>query len=66
VHSADDGTVPVTNSLRYYKSLLAFKVPAEIHIYEEGGHGYGMGNEIETNSTWPNLLLKWMKMHDWL
>ena len=41
-HAADDSAVPIENSLRFYRALLEHKVPAELHAYEEGGHGFGM------------------------
>lgn len=65
VHSSDDEAVPVANSLRYFEALQKNKVPAEMHIYEKGGHGYGMG-EGGTENAWPAALLQWMKAHNWL
>ena len=44
VHASDDGSVPVENSLRYYEALIKFKVPVEMHIFQEGGHGFGLGS----------------------
>ncbi len=41
----DDKTVPAENSLMYYQQLLANKVPAEIHIFPTGGHGWGFSAE---------------------
>lgn len=41
VLASDDPGVPVENSLRYYDALLANKVPAEIHCFPHGGHGWG-------------------------
>ncbi len=40
--SADDGDVPVLNSARYYEALVRCGVPAAIHIYPSGGHGWGI------------------------
>ena len=40
--SADDGDVPVLNSARYYEALVRNGVPAAIHIYPSGGHGWGI------------------------
>ncbi len=40
-HCTDDRTVPVENTLRYYRSLVEHNVPAEVHIYPKGGHGWG-------------------------
>jgi len=43
VHSADDQTVPVKNSIVYYEQLVKYKIPSELHIFQKGGHGYGLG-----------------------
>lgn len=40
-HCEDDPAVPVENSLRYFNSLKAHKVPVTMHIYPKGGHGFG-------------------------
>ena len=42
---SDDPAVPPENSIRYYDALLAHKVPAEIHCYPSGGHGFGFDTE---------------------
>lgn len=65
VHSADDEAVPVSNSIRYFEALQKNKVPAEMHIYERGGHGYGMGEGGPENA-WPTALVQWMKAHNWV
>ena len=44
-HCSDDFTVPVDNSLRYYNRLIDNDVPAEMHIYPRGGHGWGFNEE---------------------
>ncbi|MFC6858743.1 alpha/beta hydrolase [Zunongwangia atlantica] len=62
IHAMDDHAVPVENSLKYLKALKENNVPAEIHIFENGGHGFGMGRQL-TNNTWPTSLLNWLKLH---
>ncbi len=44
VHCADDTTVPVQNAFMYYNSLVNHKVPAEMHIYPTGDHGWGFSS----------------------
>ena len=44
-HCTDDKSVPVENSLRYYQRLVHHNVPAEMHIYPTGGHGWGFSSE---------------------
>ena len=61
IHSADDDGVPVQNSLLFFEALHAHKVPTEMHIFPEGGHGYGLGNNKPYVNGWPNLLLRWLQ-----
>jgi acetyl esterase/lipase len=62
VHSQDDKSVPVENSIRYYQALVKNGIPAELHIYEKGGHGYGMAlDRKSTESTWTEACVKWLK-----
>ncbi len=62
VHSMDDGTVPVENSIEYALALKKNKIPCELHIYEHGGHGYGLGKYGGTVSTWTEACSKWLKV----
>ncbi len=62
VHASDDNTVPIENSVRFYQALQKNKVPAEIHIYEKGGHGFGLHNKTTTDE-WFDRLINWMKMN---
>lgn len=59
VHAGDDGTVPVENSIRYYQACIKNKVPAEMHLYPKGGHGFGMKNKT-TADKWLDRLINWM------
>jgi len=61
VHSSDDNTVPVLNSINYYKALMNYNIPAEFHIFQKGGHGYGLAEGRGTESAWPGLCIRWMK-----
>ena len=60
VHANDDKAVPVENSLSYYQALKDFNVPAEIHIYKNGGHGFGMGNTM-ANKKWTMAMKLWLE-----
>lgn len=66
VHSTDDGAVPVENSIRYYQALVKAGVPAELHIYESGGHGYGLARKGLTESAWPEACKRWLERHRWI
>jgi acetyl esterase/lipase len=59
VHSTDDKTVPVENSINYYLALKQHQVPVEMHIYENGGHGFGLGVQ-GTNKSWSKSCEKWL------
>jgi acetyl esterase/lipase len=59
VHAGDDATVPVENSIRYYQACIKNKVPAEMHLYPKGGHGFGMNNKT-TNDKWFDRLINWL------
>lgn len=60
VHASDDKAVPVTNSINYYLNLLKNNVPAEMHLYENGGHGFGLGTK-GTHIDWPRACAKWLE-----
>jgi acetyl esterase/lipase len=59
--TADDGTVPVLNSVMFYTSLIKAGVPAEMHLFQHGTHGSGLGVGNPQLSVWPDLLIKWMR-----
>jgi acetyl esterase/lipase len=64
VHSADDKAVPVMNSIGYFQGLQKNNIPTELHIFQRGGHGYGLSPGGGTESSWPGLCLKWMRQMD--
>ena len=64
VHATDDKAVPVENSINYYLGLKKEKVPAEMHLYENGGHGFGLGVK-GTNASWPKTCEKWLAVNDY-
>lgn len=67
VHAADDHSVPVENSLNYLSALHAANVPAEAHIFEEGGHGFGIYlARGKPAHGWPDLFLAWAARRGWL
>lgn len=58
VLASDDNTVNPENSITYYEALLKNKVPAEMHIYQNGGHGFG--THLLANNNWMETLKNWM------
>lgn len=61
LHATDDKTVPVENSLRFYEALKNNGVPAEMHIFPSGGHGFGLALGRGPLEGWPDLLVAWMR-----
>ena len=59
VHATDDKAVPVENSINYYLALKQNKVPVEMHLYENGGHGFGLGTD-GTNKNWSKACENWL------
>ena len=63
-HAADDETVPVENSLMMFDALRAASVPAELHIFEKGGHGFGLRLPPDNSAMrWPDLFLGFARTH---
>lgn len=60
VHASDDSAVPVENSLYYYQALKKNGVPAEMHIYPTGGHGFGLALGKGALASWPSLMIAWI------
>ncbi len=56
----------VETALFYYLALKNAKVPAEMHLYPDGGHGYGLRRTERTVTTWPDRMADWMKASGWL
>lgn len=65
VHASDDKTVAVANSIKFYESLVKQNIPAEMHIYQEGGHGFGLNNPT-TEDDWFLTCKHWLKANGWL
>lgn len=60
-HTTNDGLVAVENSVQFYLALRRAHVPAEMHLFENGQHGSGMGLTDPALSVWPTLLMNWMR-----
>lgn len=61
VHGSNDTAVPVQNSLQFYEALLKHDVPVEMHLFEDGPHGFGLAPEDEELSQWTDLCEQWLK-----
>lgn len=66
VHAIDDGVL-VGNSIEYVKALKSHNIPAEMHIYDNGGHGFSMKkSNTGPVAKWPDRLAEWMQAHNWM
>ncbi|ELJ4054226.1 alpha/beta hydrolase [Escherichia coli] len=62
LHCCDDPLVPVNNSLKMFQALLKHNVPVEMHLFQSGGHGFGVqwASELPVH-VWPELFVTWLK-----
>lgn len=60
-HTAEDKPVPPQNSLVFFRALVEHGVPAELHVFEKGQHGIGLGADIPGASDWTRRCEVWMK-----
>jgi acetyl esterase/lipase len=63
--AADDDVVPaLPNGVAYYLALRESKVVSELHVFEAGGHGFGIARTAgKPTAAWPDLLLHWGASH---
>ena len=65
VHATDDKSVSFKNSLIYYNALQKHSIPVELHLYEKGGHGFGIKpKDIVLN--WTTDCENWLKNHKFI
>jgi len=57
----DDTSVKPRNSIEYYLALKREGIQAELHIFREGGHGFGMRKTGKAHDQWPLMMVEWMK-----
>jgi acetyl esterase/lipase len=61
VHAGDDKAVPVKNSIEFYEALVANNTEAELHVYPNGGHGFGLALGMGRLASWPERLYQWLE-----
>lgn len=64
--AADDPIAVVDNSLVMFSALRAALIPTEMHLFERGGHGFGLGVPGSPAAAWPGLFLTWMRRRGFL
>ncbi|MBB6638219.1 alpha/beta hydrolase [Cohnella thailandensis] len=62
-HTADDGAVPVENSLAFAAALSRHKVPFDLHVYQHGRHGLGLADDQEHTREWTAACASWLKLN---
>lgn len=65
-HTWEDTGVPPLNSVLFYQAMLQQGVPGELHVFQLGRHGVGLGHEIPGTNEWKNLAETWMRNNKWL
>jgi dipeptidyl aminopeptidase/acylaminoacyl peptidase len=65
VHAEDDEGVKVQNMLLFATALQKNKVPFDFHLFEKGGHGFGMNNP-DTDVKWMDFVQEWLNKEGWL
>ncbi|MFL2633689.1 MAG: alpha/beta hydrolase [Candidatus Marisimplicoccus sp.] len=64
IHSDNDVDVIPENSISYYMALRKNNIPTALHIWEDGGHGYGLGKGRGSIESWPKIVEEWMKVRN--
>lgn len=64
IHSADDASVPLQNSLVYYDAIRKVNKLSELHVYPYGGHGYSLAIGRGHLSSWPDRVIDWIAYLD--
>ena len=65
-HTTEDRAVPVRNAIEFYAALQQHKIPVELHVYQKGRHGVGLGGNDPVLSTWPAHLESWLQGNGFL
>ncbi|MCB2067006.1 MAG: alpha/beta hydrolase [Erythrobacter sp.] len=58
--AADDTTTPPLHSITLFQALQGAGAPVELHLFESGGHGWGLGTEDQVLSQWPEMFTTWL------
>ncbi len=61
-HAAPDRVVPVENSILFFEACHKLNIPAELHIFPTGGHGFGISAANPVLNTWPTTTLHWLSI----
>lgn len=59
----DDPQVPVANLVLFFEAVRKAGIPSELHLFEKGGHGFGIRGAAGTTGFWPRLFVAWGAAH---
>lgn len=65
-HAYDDPTADVAHSLRLAAAMHAAKRPVEMHLFQRGGHSWGLGKRGDPVAAWPRLFASWAQANGWV
>lgn len=68
-HTWEDKAVPIENSMQFASALQKNKVPFDLHIYQKGNHGIGLGAKQKDSAAkhpWTADLVFWLKTQGWV
>ena len=65
-HTTEDQAVSVRNAIEFYTALQESGVSCELHVYQKGRHGVGLGGDDPILSTWPAGLEDWLESNRFL
>lgn len=65
-HAADDPIADVGHSLLLFQAARAQNVPAELHVFDRGGHSWGLGRPGSQVAQWPRLFAAWARAHGFM
>lgn len=65
-HAADDPIAKPGHSQRLFEALQAQGVPSELHVFERGGHSWGLGQAGTAPAAWPRLFAAWARQHGFM
>lgn len=65
-HASDDPIANVGHSIALFQAMQQHKRPVEMHIFETGGHSWGIGKPGTSVAQWPDLFLTWSRLHGWI
>jgi dipeptidyl aminopeptidase/acylaminoacyl peptidase len=61
-HAGDDSNVVPENSIEFARARRRAGVPAELHVFPHGGHGYAFSHDVEVSPRWRALLQQWLML----